>query len=242
MLRCNLDKVYRYKEYNEAIAYAKQNIDINGMSEQVLKLQEERKAYEGYLQTITEPEREEEDKRYCLWEKWNKVKRICKWILIGLVALWIIMAILGKVLRYSGSHNAYTAFFVLWMFILFLAVISIFAFLVIKIGTWICNKNYTRYMNKVFAKINDANNRFVYQVHAYYRNIDNLYLGSLDPAHREMLLMRREQAEHNRRQEELENERIRLENARLEEAAKTRRAQERLLKIEEERERRYRGY
>lgn len=73
------------------------------------------------------------------------------------------------------------------------------------------------------------------------QDIDTLYLRSLDPSHREMVLMRREQAEHNRKQEELEEERVRLENERLREAEKTRKAQEKLLKIEEEREKRYRG-
>lgn len=41
IVRRDLDKVYRYNEYNEAIAYAKKNIDVKGVKEEMQNLQKE---------------------------------------------------------------------------------------------------------------------------------------------------------------------------------------------------------
>lgn len=242
MTRCNLDKVYHFNEYNKTSDYAKQNLAINGVKEQILKLQEEAEKYKREIKTITEPERAQEESRYRLWEKWDKARKICKWTAIGLAASWIVMMILGGTAGRSWSGGMQTVWNILWLFILFLTLPGVLAFLITKAGAWICEKNYVGYMDKVITKIDTVSYDFVGKVNSCYKEIDNLYLRSLDPSHREMVLMRREQAEHNRKQEELEEERIRLENARLNEAERTRKAQEKLLKIEEEREKRYRGY
>lgn len=238
MIRCNLDNMYRFGEYNKAMDYAKQNMAIKGVKEQALKLQEEGKTYEKNIKAITEPEKAEEDKRYQLWAKWDKVRKICKWTTIGLAIFSAVLFILGAtLLSYSNI------WFVLWLLVLVLTILAGIVLLVTKVGTWICEKSYIHYINnKIFEKVDAIDKIFIQKSRAYYQEIDNLYLQSLDPAHREMVLMRREQAEHMRQQAELERERVRVENARLQEAEKTRRAQERILAIEEERERRYRGY
>lgn len=53
---------------------------------------------------------------------------------------------------------------------------------------------------------------------------DDLYLASLAPSHREMVLMRREQAEHMKKMERMEQERQRREDELLEEQVKARKA------------------
>lgn len=45
IVRYDLDKCYRFKEYNEASTYAKRNIEIKGVKEQYQKLIAEKDNY-----------------------------------------------------------------------------------------------------------------------------------------------------------------------------------------------------
>lgn len=77
----------------------------------------------------------------------------------------------------------------------------------------------------------------------YYREIDNLYLGALDPVQREIVMMRRDQQRQHDQlmmEQQINAQRQREHEARLErEQAEIKRDQRRLLELEE---RRMRGY
>ena len=222
IIRYDLDRVYRFIEYNEAINYANKYMGVKGVEEQVQNLQKELDIYKKDISAIVEPERKDEELKYNVWEKWFKANKICKWALAGFFLVSIINLIfLQNVLD------------VLWLFV----ILMIPAFIVTMIGVRIYSKNYSDYMNKLDARIGERNNRFANRARAYYEAIDNLYLNSLDPSHREMVLMRREQAEHNKELIRLKKEQQMRENERLEEERRMRKAQERMLEIEEERER-----
>ena len=231
IVRRNLDNCYRFKEYNEAIAYAKRNINVEGMKEQIEKLGQEKQRYKQNIENIINPEREPENNKYLAWEKWYKIKNLCFKIMIGVVGGTILCWILGMVLS--------PWFSILGMLGVILSIIMILAAMAAKGVESVYAALYEKYMNKVEDRINAINVVFEYDAHQYYMTIDNLYLQSLDPAHREMVLMHREQTEHNREMKRLEMERQMKEAERLQEERRTRQAQERLLAIEEERERRY---
>ena len=77
----------------------------------------------------------------------------------------------------------------------------------------------------------------------YYREIDNLYLGTLDPVQREIVMMRRDQQRQHDQlmmEQQINAQSQREHEARLErEQAEIKRDQRRLLELEE---RRMRGY
>ena len=86
-----------------------------------------------------------------------------------------------------------------------------------------------------------------------YESIDKLYLSSLDPLERQMELSRREQERHNqemRRMQEQHNREMkqmmekmnRMNEERLTEQRRTAETTQKILNIEEDRERRYRGW
>ena len=251
IVRCNLEKLYNFGEYNKTMDYAKKNIEVNGVREQMQKLTAEKTTYVQKMRNITEPEKEKEDKKYHEWESWYKKKNICVWITIGLVIISVINLLLGSFL----PHGLYKLFTLLGMLI----IIMLPAYMVMKLGEFICENSYYKYTRPILENISALNIAFAEQSRKYYVSIDDLYLLSLDPAHREMVLMRREQAERHEEmmrmeQEriELEKERIRVEKARQaderaareearQEAERSRKAQERLLQIEEEREFRYKS-
>lgn len=107
------------------------------------------------------------------------------------------------------------------------------------------------------GKLNEVSEALKTQIEAYssaytsqdieiYTKIDNIYLNSLDPAHREVVMMRRDQErQHRERLAQQEAHNLRME----EEQRRARAAQEetaastkRLLDIEEEKERRRKSY
>lgn len=234
MIRYDLEKCFRFNEYNEASAYGRQNIDIKGVKDQLQSLQEAKDAYIREIKGITAPEREEEAKRFLTWEKWSKAAKCCLWILLGVLGVSIANLFIGGFLPNFLSNMLY----LLWLFV----IPALLAFAVTKVGEWLCDKSYNHYVSKIRIKVLIQNSSFADTSKSCYNAIDNLYLRSLDSAHREMVLMRREQAEHNKEMLRLEQQRQEKETQRLEEERRTRKAQERLLEIEEERERRYKGY
>ncbi len=234
IVRCDLDRCYCFNEYNKTVSCANKNIEVEGVREQLVKLSNEAEIYKNDIKNITEPERETENNKYLIWEKWNKVKNICFSILVCLVGGTIICWILGAIWL--------PMFSILGLLGIVLSIIMLLVFIVTKVGELIYGSFYNKYINRIMDKINVRNAIFEYDAHQYYEMIDSLYLQSLDPAHREMILMHREQTEHNKEMKRLEMKRQMTENERLQEQRKTRQTQERLLEIEEERERRLKGY
>lgn len=75
IVRRDLDKVYRYNEYNEAIAYAKKNIDVKGVKEEMQNLQKEAQIYKKDISDIVDPERENEEKNIMYWKSGSKQRK-----------------------------------------------------------------------------------------------------------------------------------------------------------------------
>lgn len=234
--RYDLDKCCRFNEYNEAFRFGNRYIEIEGIKGQHSKLIKAGEKYKKEIASIVEPEREVEEKKYKIWEMWYKIKNICMWISIGLPLL----ALITFVLR--GITNMPERLYTVLLFLSSFVIIAFPAFLVTKTGEVICRVVYNRYVEKIQAKVSSSDSAFSAEVRSIYGMMDTLYLRSLDPTHREMVLMHREQAEHNKQIMRMERERQMRENERLQEERRTRRAQERLLEIAEERERERKGY
>lgn len=229
IVRYDLDRCYRLGEYNEAIAYAKRNIEIKGVREEAEELEREKAIYIKDVESITNPVREEEEKKYSVWVSYAKAGNICKWISIGsLICSFIHIFFSNVFFEVVGRVSFY-----------FLMLIALPAFVITEIAVMICDKSYGKYTNKIKERVIARNNSFASQSRAYYNRIDELYLSSLDPVLRETVLMRREQEEHNKKMELYEQERQRQEFEKYKEQKRMREVQEKLLAIETERERRY---
>lgn len=232
-IRYNLDRCYRFNEYNEAISYANRYMDIKGMNELGLNLKQTAEKYKKDIAEIVNPRRETEERKYNQWGIWNRIKDICKWITIGLVSLAVFTKIINIFINIGNMALEY-----IFLLCVLFTIVAIPLFLVAKAGEFICRMNYIHYVNPIKEEIDIQNSLFAEESRSIYRAMDNLYLYSLDASHREMVLMHREQIEHNKKMERMEKERQRKEDERLQEQKRARKAQERLLEIEEERERR----
>lgn len=229
--RYDLEKSYRFNEYNETISYAKQHRNVKGVKEQMEKLNGEKDNYVKSIKKIVEDERETEDKKYRMWEWAFKTGEISKWIMIGAVICFFTGIIFEKALpRMLANILALCSVLALLMF---------FAFIMAKACAWFFGELYKKYINKVMGMTGALNTVFMRTAQKYYEEIDGLYLLSLDPTHREMVEMRRDQERHHQEMLRLEKERVRSEAERAKEQRRMSEMQERMLAIEEEREQRY---
>lgn len=237
VIKLSSDSLYYLAEYDKAVDYAKTYINIDGVKEQLQILEKCLIEYKNSVDEIMEPQWEDVRKKYARWENWSKAKKICKYVSIAIFILFLLLMFRG------GSS---TAVMVMLLLLPVLLVLSLVGLAITKIAETILSKAYNNYIKDIFDKINSLGTSFGRQSRLIYNNIDNLYLQSLDPMQRSLIITQRQMAEmqkkHDSEIRRLEEQRQRSDNKRLQEARRTRIAQERLLEIEEERERRYRRY
>lgn len=235
--KLNSDSVYYFAEYDKAVDYAKTYINIDGVKEQLQILEKCLIEYKSSVDEIMEPQWEDVRKKCARCENWNMAKKICKYASIAIFILFLL-------LMFGGGSS--TAVMVMLLLLPVLLVLSLVGLAITKIAETILSKAYNNYIRDIFDKINALGTSFGRQSRLIYDNIDNLYLQSLDPMQRSLIITQRQMAEmqkkHDSEIRRLEEQRQRSDNKRLQEARRTRIAQERLLEIEEERERRYRRY
>ena len=224
--RYDLDRCYSYGEYNKTINYGKTNGRLEGVNNHITQLNNERKQYEREMRKAIDAEKDNENRKYHFWEKWRKIKFISLGIFVGSIILVFII--------YSVFQGLLESLLTILDFLVLL--IALILFLIAAIVQVISEKLYSKYANNLREQIYSINKNFDYKSRTCYLAIDDIYLNSLEPAHREMVLMHREQNEHNQKVEKIAEERRRLERENLEENRKIRYTQEKLLEIEKERE------
>lgn len=231
--RYDLERCYQFYEYKQATNYGKEKRNVSGVDTFLKKLEIAKDNYIQEIQNIVSPEKEIENKKYSLWKKWFAAKQIsCYFTVAG----FILGIILQCIMETSGILYAFTNMIgKVW-------VISLGIFCVSFPVEIIIRKQYEGYTDKLRKKIAEKNHAFADMSSQYYQEIDDLYLASLDVPHRETVLLRREQNKHNQEMRRLEEERRRMEADQLEEMRKRRQIEERRLQIEEDRERRYKGW
>lgn len=239
--RYNLDKVYFMKEYNKTVSYGNQNINLQGVKEQLQELEQAKKIYVDKVKNLVDPEKDTEQTKYQKYEKWSIIERSIKYLEIPLLIAYFICPMLFELLPIAFHFS-----FIFSLTNALLPLVAVFvgpiAFVVAKIMRGRYALQYNQYIVAIRDSVNSLGSNFTKTSLKHYDEIDILYLGSLDPAHREVILLRRQQETHNQEILRLEKERQESEKQHLIEQQKTRQATEELLKIEQERERRYRGW
>lgn len=233
VVRYDLDRVYYLNEYYKAADHAEQNIGIHGIKEQLERLNAEKSSYTQEVSALAEAERDNERHKYEAYQKWADIFKVCRWIFFG--------GLIGTVLRiFIGKYLSYTlASIVAFLLVVALFVggpATIFSFLR---RVWYA-RQYQQYVDGISSRFESMGRSFEQISRDYYRAIDTLYLNSLDPTHRELVLLRRDQAEQSQKLINAEKEQHRLQRELIGEQQRSRAVQQELLNIERERERRYR--
>ncbi len=227
--RTDFHYLYQTKAYEMAVNFANQNIAVEGVKEQLEVIRNDYAEYDRQIQNVVSAEAVNEKNTYDLWKKWNRRKRIA----LRVVVISIIPAL------FLGLRNIFLTLFIQFPALLALLGGAISG-TVFKIVEATYEKQYESYVRTIEQRIRNINDAYVSKTNAMKREIDNLYLASLDPTHREIVLMRRDQERQHQERMHMEQQRLNSQRAAEEEQRRTRQAQEELLYIEREREKRYR--
>lgn len=222
--RTGLKGFYRTSEHDKTVRYAQKNMSLNGVKELYERTEKEYQSYLWEMENIINDESAVENEKFNKWEKINKIKNIFKYGAIAFALFTIICLILQSNLAGFG---------------IVILIMAIFVGCVLKVMDIICEKQYNSYIKTVKDKFNSVNNKYIQTFNVIYSSIDNLYLSSLDPTHREMVLMRRDQERQHQEAMRANARQAEIQRKLAEEQKRLRIQQDELLQIEKERERRY---
>ncbi len=215
------DGFYNYTEYNAAYKYAQQHKEVLGVSEVVQKLRSEAKIYENDINDIIKEKKELITDKFESWKQSKKLRTIAILITV-LLSIW------------TFGYNS------MMLFVLLLAVIVT---VIVGVRHKIIDSKYQKLYEDMRRLINHRNQSFSALSKKYYQEIDDLYLISLNPTQRELVLLRRDQARQQEKSERMQKQLIETQKELARAIRRGSEAQEGLLTIEREREeRRKRGY
>lgn len=233
-----MDKVYYFYEYNRTIDYGNPKVNIKGVAGVLRALEQEKDVYFQKVTDIANAERSVEETRYNQYAEWRRRGKNLGFLEIFLIVAYIVRLTVVKYLFPISLRTS--VLFSLGDVLLTLLVFFIgpIAFAIAEAARCGYGIRYNQYIKSVSAKIHSLGMDFEERARTYYKQIDNLYLQSLDPTQRELILLRREQEAHNKKMLQMEQERKNIEQQHLWEQQRARQATEELLVIEKERERR----
>lgn len=237
--RYDLDRVYWLKAYNETLSYGRQHSDVPSVQAQINKLNAEKERYTSAVKSIADAERAAEEEKYQKYEKWSKRKK--KFGTIAIISL-VSVFVIPNILSHMPSSLAGLLDLVLAALVVIGMLVGAAIFLVSAIVKSTCEAEYKSYITSIKGRFEDMGKAFEQNARTYYNEIDSLYLASLEPSRREVVLLRRDQERHNEETKRMEAERQRLERERLAEQRRATEALQKLLAIEEKREREYRDW
>lgn len=236
LYRMSFNSFYSTNMFENEIHFANQNIKVQGVKEISNSIQNDYQEYNEKMRQLISGSEETESAKYAIWEKAHTRKNLFKFITIIAIIL-IILSIIFDNFHLSQGMSWMFSFINLLILLLFIT--GIVLFIVFKIADKIYEKSYKSYVGGLKGQAANINAGYLNKMNRYHKDIDNLYLMSLDPAHRELVLMRREQQQQHREQmwlQQAHNKEM------LEEQRRARQAQEELLEIEKMREERYRKW
>lgn len=241
--RIDLDHHYSNSPYKKAEAYYKQNKSISGTESVMQRIKTARENYLAGMEQYIAQERPREEACFSKVKEKGAKKQMFKGLFFAAVlAIFLIGWLDGKL--HSSAANL--LLLLLGMLVLAFAAVTLVVMLIYKGQEALAENAYRRYVEEAqsgFNRINGAHNALMA---ALYTEIDDLYLASLDPAHREVILMRRDQERQHQEAMQMQKKALQAQKEHQrtieEEQRRARKAQEELLAIEQERERRYRGY
>ncbi len=197
-IRMDMEKVYIWSPYNKAIDEAKQYINVDGVKEYLTRFEKDADNYDAKLTGLLERERVVENDKYNHFKSSAQKYNICVWVGIGLVCIrfMLFFAMMAGYLEtlYLLGHVA------TWVYIV--------TFIILRVKVIRAEKQYYSYKSNIRQQIGQINNNFLVIVHTFEEEVDQMYLKSLDSTTLQIVLMRRELSETQKKNEQLQKQMI----------------------------------
>lgn len=233
IIKKNICDWYEVDKFENVIQYAVKCSNTAGVDKYLSELRRKYRDYSSEMDILINKENPLLDNRFHMWNNTEKIKNICKW---GSIASFFLIFIN----TFVNFPNALIIIICLGAFL------GCIATIILKMASIVLKFRYNMYFKSVGDKATVINQKFLNDLPILWNKIDDLYLASLDPSHRETILMRRDQERHHQeamraqmQYQETMRAQIQHQQAVEEEQRKTRQVQEKLLQIEREREERY---
>ena len=182
--------------------------------------------YQREYNEIVKAAQAKNSEQYSAWEDNYKKKNICK--LIFAICLIIVCMCMH-----------FNKMILLFFLSLITCIAAGIVAVVYKLITMDKENKYNNYTKTIYQKLDNINNKYTIINCSLYNEADNIYLNSLEPTHRETVLMRRDQERQHQERMAMEQKILDNQKAAQAEGKKLRETQEQLLGIEKEREKRY---
>ncbi|MCM1263015.1 MAG: hypothetical protein NC313_09880 [Butyrivibrio sp.] len=210
-IRMDMERHYKWGPYNKALNVAKQYFNVGGLRECYTNFVKDGDAYDAKLTGYLEMEKTTENEKYNHFKSVAQAYNICIWCGIGLILIRFF-------LFYAMQSGSLEVLYLLGKKITYLYVIVL---IVLRVMAIMAEKKYLKYKDSALWVIKQINDEFVIKIQAFEKEIDQMYLDSLDPVALQVELLRRELAEQNKRNEELSKEMVNIQNKMLESQERT---------------------
>lgn len=215
--RTDLDRIYYFRECDKTLAYAEEKMSVDGVRDYSERMKVERKTYISDIDNIVNPERENEEKKYLLWEKLTRIRQISAWTCIVSFIIGIICSMIHSLAVIGG------------LLILWPTRIAFLVFIITKIGESVYGMMYRQIAQDIMEKIQAREKPFIALCQKYYKEIDDLYLYSLTPEHRETVLLRRDMAAQHKEHIQMAEQQLKVQGRIEDEQRQSRQIQQEIL-------------
>ena len=230
--------LYEGEAYQSALQFANQYQNISGVPEQIARLKENNRKYREQLNSVINLNYDSVNEKYHLTCRIDAVKKLSiRMLIIGVVGFIFVLIIESYFMNGYRPLILELLLFLLLDLTQLIGIVGVIGGLLSTIGAKVSRKRYQSDKEWLEGKAKSLNAQYLRTIDMNRKSIDQLYLGTLDPAHREVVLMRRDQERHHK---EMLKQQERHNAAMLREQERTRDAQEEILRIEQERQERER--
>lgn len=236
----NITRIYFYKEFNKTKSYYEDNKEVPGVENEFEKLRKENQRYNDVSAKLINEHKEKFLELRAKWVQMFKLRRIA----IIVFSIFLLLKVLFFFISVPYFLSKVIASMFYCSFLFLIVAVIMYSFAENKIQSFIM-----KYRQKVKVTQNEFNN--VCKI--AYENIDKMYLRSLDPVQRELVLLRRDnqrrEEEQRRRDEQrdrqlasLQQQLLKAQSELANEQRRNANVQEELLDIERRKEKKRGGY
>lgn len=180
--------------FSEAIQYSAEHADCAGVDAVEFEIYETQKEYEAEYSEFVKSNRGTVDAVYAAYEKAVKHAKLFRTIFFVCAALEVVSVVIRKTV-YSRMCD-----------FLILCILSGIVFAITKAKANRKERTYCSLRNRLQMETREIVSKYLSVANRLYQKTDNLYLNSLDPVVRDLLLHNRELKLSNRKNQELIDE------------------------------------
>lgn len=235
LCKADINDFYNATVFDSTVNWAVQYNVTEEINENISIIQSRKQDYNNEFKIFLDQVQPIADQKFAICETIRGKLNVIKWIcIVSCIAFFFMVLFFGA----YGAKSVLGLIFKMLLLAVTLLILLINGVraLIFRSKFNKSKEQYDSYISELQYSARQLIGKYEKEVNALRNKIDSLYLNSLSPAHREMVLMRRDQERQHQERMRIEEERLRSQKRIEEEQRMARAAQEKLLQIEQDRE------